>query len=204
MTHYSRTLTSEAHYDDRSCARPLFRPAFWFRIAVADPGGCVTGMITPPPLNLSRYWKPMQSVCDRDRSPPPPWNVDDVTRAMSKGGGCLWMSSPPPPFRKSCIRAWIGTPQKLYPISPTDCTCPFLTWHSYISWDIPTCVLLLLGSACGYSIIGILAAMTLKSSRSTTKGPGTVIKSVCVEGGGIEPKAWGGGAEEIWPRGGNF
>ena len=24
----------------------------------------------PPPLNLSRYWKPMQSVRDRDRSPP--------------------------------------------------------------------------------------------------------------------------------------
>ena len=29
---------------------------------------CVTGVITPPPH---------------------PWNVDDVTRAMSKGGGCL-------------------------------------------------------------------------------------------------------------------
>ena len=55
MTHYSRTLTSEAHYDDRSCARPqLFRPAFWFRIAaVADPGvgWGVTGMIIPPPWN---------------------------------------------------------------------------------------------------------------------------------------------------------
>ena len=67
----------------------------------------------------------MVYVCDRDRSPPPPWNVDDVTRAMSKGGcacecsrvgvffnfsgggwrhadnvqggggGCLWMSSLP-------------------------------------------------------------------------------------------------------------
>ena len=97
----------------------------------------MTGMITPPPLNLSRYWKPMQSVRDRDRSPPPlgmwmtshgqcprgvlvnvqEWGwfsifrrADDVTRTMSKGG-CLWMSSPPPPpFRKSCIRAWIGTP----------------------------------------------------------------------------------------------
>ena len=33
----------------------------------------------------------MQSVCDRDRSPPP-WNVDDVTRTMSKGCVCLWMS----------------------------------------------------------------------------------------------------------------
>ena len=31
----------------------------------------------------------------------------DVTRTMSKGGGCLWMSwPPPPPFGKSCIRAW--------------------------------------------------------------------------------------------------
>ena len=30
---------------------------------------------------------PCHGVCDRDRSPPPPWNVDDVTRAMSKGGG---------------------------------------------------------------------------------------------------------------------
>ena len=27
-------------------------------------------------------------VCDRGDHPPP-WNVDDVTRAMSKGGGCL-------------------------------------------------------------------------------------------------------------------
>ena len=26
-------------------------------------------------------------VCDRGDQPPPPWNVDDVTRAMSKGGG---------------------------------------------------------------------------------------------------------------------
>ena len=33
---------------------------------MADPGWvCVTGVITPPP---------------------PPWNVDDVTRAMPKGG----------------------------------------------------------------------------------------------------------------------
>ena len=30
-------------------------------------------------------------VCDRGDHPAPPWNVDDVTRAMSKGG-CLWMS----------------------------------------------------------------------------------------------------------------
>ena len=27
-------------------------------------------------------------VCDRGDHPAPPWNVDDVTRAMSKGGAC--------------------------------------------------------------------------------------------------------------------
>ena len=26
-------------------------------------------------------------VCDRGDHPAPPWNVDDVTRTMSKGGG---------------------------------------------------------------------------------------------------------------------
>ena len=142
MTHYSRTLTSEAHYDDRSCARPLFRPAFLFRIAVADPGG-VTGVITlPPPPWTCTDTENLCKVCVTGTDhPPPPWNVDDVTQAMSKGvracecprvgvffnfseggwrhadnvqGGvcaceCL-QSSPPPPFRKSCIRAWIGTP----------------------------------------------------------------------------------------------
>ena len=102
MTHYSRTLTSEAHYDDRSCARPLFRPAFLFRIAVADPGVCVTGMISPPPLELVPILKTyIQSVRDRDR------RADDVARTMSKGGGvCLRMSSlrldrDPPPQKKS-------------------------------------------------------------------------------------------------------
>ena len=122
MTHYSRTLTSEAHYDDRSCARPLFRPAFLFRIAVADPGVCVTGMI--PPLELVPILKTyMQSVRDRDRSPPPPpgmWMTShgqcprggvlvNVSKSggvfqffggqmtsrgqCQRGGGCLWMSS---------------------------------------------------------------------------------------------------------------
>ena len=44
-----------------------------------------------------------QHLC---RSPtPPPWNVDDVTRAMSKGGGACECV---PPFRTSCIRAWSG------------------------------------------------------------------------------------------------
>ena len=58
---------------------------------MADPGWvCVTGVITPPP----------------------PWNVDDVTRAMPKGGvlvnvqewGCFSKNpvsapGPPPPFK---------------------------------------------------------------------------------------------------------
>ena len=80
------------------------------------------GMITPPPL--------LELV---PRSPPPPWNVDDVTRAMSKGrggggvlvnvqewgcfsnwwphagnvqGGCLWMSShTPPPLQGNPVAA---------------------------------------------------------------------------------------------------
>ena len=44
--------------------------------------------------------------------------ADDVTRAMSKGGGCLWMSSPPPPFRKSCIRACVPPIQVQTPPPP--------------------------------------------------------------------------------------
>ena len=73
MTHYSRTLTSEAHYDDRSCARPieicismarpLFHPAFWFRIAVADPGG---------------------GVGDRDDHPPPPLELVPILKTYAK------------------------------------------------------------------------------------------------------------------------
>ena len=121
MTHYSRTLTSEAHYDDRSCARPLFRPCSFF---VSDSSGGSGGVCDrddphPPPLELVPILKTyMQSVRDRDRSPPPPlgmwmtshgqcprggackclqeWGcfsifrrADDVTRTMSKGGGVL-------------------------------------------------------------------------------------------------------------------
>ena len=43
--------------------------------------------------------------------------ADDVTRTMSKGGGVLVNVFTPPPFRKSCIRAWIwiGTPPKALP-----------------------------------------------------------------------------------------
>ena len=105
----------------------------------------------PPPLELVPILKTYAKYAwPGPITPPPPWNVDDITRAMSKGVGCLWMSKSggvfqfvggrmtsrgqcprggaceclhPPPFRKSCIRAWIGTPpppkKKLYPISPT-------------------------------------------------------------------------------------
>ena len=102
---------------------PLLDPPLFLLVdlrwtPVADPGGGGRG--DHPTLNLYRYWKPMQSVRDRDRSPPPPlecgwrhtgnvqggalvnvqeWGcfsiflrADDVTRTMSKGGGCLWMS----------------------------------------------------------------------------------------------------------------
>ena len=144
MTHYSRTLTSEAHYDDRSCARPLFRPACLFRIAVADPRGdhpCHP----PPPLELVPILKTyMQSVRDRDRSPPPPppWNVDDVTRAMSKGvcackclqeWGCFSIFRRADDVTRTMSKGggclWMSSlrldrpPPKLYPISPTVYLC---------------------------------------------------------------------------------
>ena len=87
MTHYSRTLTSEAHYDDRACAWPqLFRPAFWFRIAVADPGVgwgvtcpdtenlckvCVTGTDHPPPplgMRMTSHGQcPRRGACECPR-----------------------------------------------------------------------------------------------------------------------------------------
>ena len=101
MTHYSRTLTSEAHYDVRS-------PAFWFRIAVADPGVgwgvtcpdtenlckvCVTGTDHPPPLGMrmTSHGQCPRGVLVNVQE----WGcfsifrrADDVTRTMSKGG-CL-------------------------------------------------------------------------------------------------------------------
>ena len=110
MTHYSRTLTSEAHYDDRSCARPLFRPAFWFRIAVADPGGGGGDRDDhPPPLNfpdtenaMSKGGGVLVNVQVQE------WGcfsifrrADDVTRTMSKGGGVLVnVFTPPPPLQE--------------------------------------------------------------------------------------------------------
>ena len=74
---------------------------------MADPGG--TGMITPPPppwSNLSRYWKPMQSVRDRERSPPPPWNVDDVIYGQCPRV-CVLVNvfTPPPPLSGNPVSA---------------------------------------------------------------------------------------------------
>ena len=50
--------------------------------------------LDPPPffLLVDLRWTPVADagcVCDRGDHPHPPWNVDDVTRAMSKGGVCL-------------------------------------------------------------------------------------------------------------------
>ena len=59
----TRTLPSE---QDKICpCEESFTEAFQWRIQ----GGGDRG--DHPPLNFSRYWKPMQSVRDRDRSPPP-------------------------------------------------------------------------------------------------------------------------------------
>ena len=81
---------------------------------VADPGGGgVITSVTPPP-------QLMQSVRDRADHPPPPGMSkagclsifrraeDDGTRAMSKGGGGVLVSVLTPPFRKSCIRAYLS------------------------------------------------------------------------------------------------
>ena len=43
-----------------------------------------------PHYTVTIRWTPVADagcVCDRGDDPPPPWNVDDVTRAMSNGGG---------------------------------------------------------------------------------------------------------------------
>ena len=82
MTHYSRTLTSEAHYDDRSCARALFRPAFWFRIAVADPGGGDRDDHPPPPLNFPNT-ENLCKVCVTGTDHPP------LGMWMTSHGQCL-------------------------------------------------------------------------------------------------------------------
>ena len=50
---------------------------------------CVTGMITPPPLNFPDTENLCKVCVAGTDHPPPPWNVDDATRAMSKGGGVL-------------------------------------------------------------------------------------------------------------------
>ena len=51
---------------------------------------CVTVVITPPPpLELVQILKTYCKVFVTGTDHPPPWNVDDVTQAMSKGGGVL-------------------------------------------------------------------------------------------------------------------
>ena len=82
-------------------------------------GGGVTGMITaPPPLNLSRYWKPMQSVRDRDRSHTP-LGMWMTSHGQCPRGGVLlnvqeWgcsthqSSDPPPPA------GWLATGLSLW------------------------------------------------------------------------------------------
>ena len=100
--------------------------------AVADPGVCDRD--DPTPLNLSQYWKPMESVRDRDRSPPLEcgWRHTGTVQGGGGGacecprvgvffnfpeggwrhadnvqGGCVLVNVfTPPPFRKSCVRAW--------------------------------------------------------------------------------------------------
>ena len=71
----------------------LFLP--WYRqpnhtlyIAVADPGGGGDRDDHPPPLELVPILKTYAKCAwPGPITPPPPWNVDDVTRALSKGGG---------------------------------------------------------------------------------------------------------------------
>ena len=51
------------------------------------------GWSPPPPPWTCSDPENLCKVCVGPITHPTPWNVDDVTRAMSKGGGwCLWMS----------------------------------------------------------------------------------------------------------------
>ena len=103
------------------------------------------GIITPPCPDTENLCKLCVTGID---GPPPPRNVDDVTRAMSKGGGCLWSKRGGGSiFRRAddvtrtiskggggaceCLHPLLQEilyprlerdpppPQKLYPISPT-------------------------------------------------------------------------------------
>ena len=109
---------------------------------VADPGCvCVTGVITPTPLECGwRHTGNAQGGGVLVNVQEWGWNVDDITRTMSKG---LWKIlyprlDPPPPFQKSWIRpcmymyiplsshAWIGLSQLSHPVrgrfhSAADC-----------------------------------------------------------------------------------
>ena len=79
---------------------------------------CVTGTDhTPPPLGM---WMTSHGQCPRGGGVlvnVQEWGcfsifrrADDVTRTMSKGVCVLVNVFTPPPFRKSCIRAWDGPP----------------------------------------------------------------------------------------------
>ena len=69
-------------------------PPFGPRCRLFNIGPKVGPPLGPPPLFLlvDLRWSPVADpgcVCDRGDYPAPDWNVDDVTRAMSKEGGCL-------------------------------------------------------------------------------------------------------------------
>ena len=159
----------------------------WSQLCVYSSGGSggggVQGVRTPPPLlghnvgflTLGPKLAPPPffacrpktdpsggsrvCVCDRgDHPAPPPWNVDDVTRAMSKGGCACecprvgvffkfseggWrnadnvqggvlvknpVSAPGPPFQKSWIRAWILT------LNLVGCTQIYLWSSLMLTW----------------------------------------------------------------------
>ena len=60
-----------------------------FQISPVADRVCVCGRV-PQPLNLSCYWKPMQSVRDRDRSRPPPLGMLMTSHGQCpRGGGVL-------------------------------------------------------------------------------------------------------------------
>ena len=76
----------------------------------------------PPPLELVPILKTYAKCAwPGPITPRPPWNVADVTRAMSKGGGCLWMSKSGGVFQffeggwrhADNVQGWVGA-----------CECP--------------------------------------------------------------------------------
>ena len=114
-------------------------PPFGPRCRLFNIGPKVGPPLGPPPLFACLRWTPVADpgCVWQGWSPPPPWNVDDVTRAMPKGG-CLWMSKSGGVFQffwgrmtsrgqcprgggaceKSCICAWTPPPLKKSWIRP--------------------------------------------------------------------------------------